>query len=142
MGPEFLQINGKEVPKSGKFQIEDREFKWNLNVSDKRSVQGHHLILDLEPADQKLSFEEWEILLGFAARKAREMFDDFRMVTNFGKRASTRTDFHVHIISPAEGEVLTKVVANFPRVLAEAQEKFDLSPEAIGFILKQTMQKK
>jgi hypothetical protein len=137
-----LKVRGRSVPASGKIKVGGREISWRLKFADRSSVSGDQLVLYLNPEGMEIDLKERIALNGLALKIGARVFEDFRLLHNFGKKASTLSSYHVHIIAPAKGEVLVSGTANIPKCLKEAKEKFNLPQEALDFVLDNILQKR
>ena len=143
---EFMRgVDESKIIDIGRLFLQGVGVDWIVVESGKKSVDaGKHLIM----TTTSHHVGEHDVLMrARLTSKATTVAygllgEDHRIVVNSGLRASTRTHWHAHLISPGEGERLPRVVANIPKALQEAKEKFGLSEEVIDFLDKAIMQQK
>ncbi len=120
----------------GSIDVDDEKIQWVLIKSRRKSVEkgshfiftsfSHHVGVDEIEARAALNAEATKVALKLLGR-------DYRMVSNSGLKASTRTHYHVHLISPGQGERLPRVVVNTQSVL-EALRSKGVSAEVVEFL--------
>jgi len=129
----------------GETQFGEEVYRWVVVESRLKAVTGgrhlifttwsHHVGAEEVEARAALNAEATRVAAGLLS-------NDFRLTNNSGPKSSTRSHYHVHLISPEAGDRLPRDVANVQDVLEEFRSQFGASSEMIEFLDQSLLQQK